>query len=389
VSKCDVFANTVSSAPNSNRPPAGARNLQLDVLRCVAVFLVIGAHIAIDNHEGVTGWLARWWHANGWLGVPIFFTLSGYLISGLIFDELRVRGDFRVGRFLIRRGFKLYPAYYVFLAYLIIVPWLKSLLSGRDALGSLASSLRDLWPNFLFLQNYIGPNPALHTWSLAVEEHFYLILPFLMLWLHRRGWIRGLTVIGLGSPLIFEVIRFGCRYAGDPYAAMPGMFATHLRLDGLGVGVGLRALQEYSPAVFQALGRWRWLWIGLATVLLLSNPIRYFPMTPMGSALLLLGSLHVRSIDFGPIGRVGMPVAQLAAGIGVYSYSIYLWHVTLLGIGSKYVFSILHLDTTQPGQWLLNRSLIVMFIIGGGCIMSRIVEWPLLRIRDRYFPRRT
>lgn len=98
-----------------------------------------------------------------------FFSLSGYLVCGLLFIEMRNSGTIDVSRFLIRRGLKIWPAYFAFVAYLVAVPLVK----GTATISSLVS---DYWPNVLFLNNYIGPNTALHTWSLAVEEHFYLLL---------------------------------------------------------------------------------------------------------------------------------------------------------------------------------------------------------------------
>ena len=364
------------------------RNLQLDVLRCIAILLVIGAHIKTDNFTGFTGWLARTWQTNGWLGVPIFFALSGYLISGLIFDELRVRNDFRIGRFLIRRGFKLYPSYYLFLAYLVAMPFLKDILAGRPALAGLRHSVAELLPNLVFIQNYVGNNPALHTWSLAVEEHFYLILPFLMLALFRRKHLNLLVILGLTSPVIFGFIKMAVALAGNPYGILSNSEGTHIWLDGLLMGVGLRALLEYAPGLFTALGRWRMAWLMAGVLILIFG--RYIPYlsTPaIGSTLLLLGALHLRADDFGFMTRIGAPVVGLMAWVGMYSYSIYLWHPTFMGIARKKFISYLQLDPSQPLDWFVNRTLIVIGIIAGGWMMARIVEWPVLRFRDRYFPK--
>jgi peptidoglycan/LPS O-acetylase OafA/YrhL len=364
------------------------RNLQLDVLRCIAILLVIGAHIKTDNFTGFTGWLARTWQTNGWLGVPIFFALSGYLISGLIFDELRVRNDFRIGRFLIRRGFKLYPSYYLFLAYLVAMPFLKDLLDGRQALAGLRQNVAELLPNLVFIQNYVGTNPALHTWSLAVEEHFYLILPFLMLAMFRRKHLHLLVILGLASPLIFGLMKMLLALAGDPYGILSNSKGTHIWMDGLLMGVGLRALLEYAPGSFKALGRWRIASL-IAGVLVLAFG-RYIPYvsTPaIGSTLLLLGALQLQADDFGFMQRIGAPGVRLMAWVGMYSYSIYLWHPTFMGIARKKFISHLQLDPSQPLDWFVNRTLIVIGIIAGGWFMARIVEWPVLRFRDRYFPK--
>jgi len=81
------------------------RNKRLDILRCIAVFLVM------LNHGGVWPAVAH----NGWVGVDLFFVLSGFLISGLLFSEYKARNSINFKRFFIRRGLKIYPAFYVFL----------------------------------------------------------------------------------------------------------------------------------------------------------------------------------------------------------------------------------------------------------------------------------
>src|SRR4051794_9386622 len=136
---------------------------------------------------------------------------------------MRRRKSIDIKRFLIRRGLKSWPAYFVFLRYLVIMPILK----GTTPLSTLLS---DYWANVFFLQNYVGPNPAGHTWSLAVEEHFYLALPFLLLALIRLGLMSWIAPLFLLAPLIGTVLRIICAAWRDPYIHnFPhGMAATHL-----------------------------------------------------------------------------------------------------------------------------------------------------------------
>ena len=166
--------------------PGSSRNLQLDVLRGVAVLLVFGRHLELPEPDGLAGIAARVWFRIGWLGVDLFFVLSGFLIGGLLLTEHARHGRIDVGRFLIRRGLKIYPAYLVFIGYLVCMPLLKVALRGDDPVPVLAAQWQLYWPNLLFLQNYIGTNPAGHTWTLAVEEHFYLLLPWLLVALAAR-----------------------------------------------------------------------------------------------------------------------------------------------------------------------------------------------------------
>src|SRR5688572_11329479 len=102
--------------------PDSKRNLQLDVLRGVAILLVFGRHLEIPRPEGMMGTFAEVWYRLGWIGVDLFFVLSGFLIGGLLVTELQKHGRIDVTRFLVRRGLKIYPAYLVFIGFLMLMP---------------------------------------------------------------------------------------------------------------------------------------------------------------------------------------------------------------------------------------------------------------------------
>jgi peptidoglycan/LPS O-acetylase OafA/YrhL len=366
------------------RAMARGRSVQLDVIRAAAILLVIGAHLTIATPVGIVGLIAGIWHEWGGFGVPLFFTLSGYLVGGLLISELRRRGSIDITRFLIRRGLKIYPAYFVFLAYLVAMPTLK-------ATVTLPTLFSDYWPNVVFLQNYIGPNPAGHTWSLAVEEHFYLTLPFLLLAFIRLRLWRWIALLCLLAPLVGTLARMISAALGDPYIHnFPStMAATHLCVDGLLVGVGVRALAEFSPDRFASLHAWRWplLVAGLAIAAVAALPmstfmgvplLRILPITATSATALLIGVLHLRLAGWGP---------SAVAWIGKYSYGIYLWHVTIIGF-------VGHFIATWPGEgqiahWVIAATLTTAAAVLFGAFMSHLVEWPVLALRDRLFPSRS
>src|SRR6476620_2082145 len=120
------------------------RNQSLDVLRGIAVLLVIGHHYVPPDQESIL-------HVGG-MGVDLFFVLSGYLICNLLLSEIRVNGHVKTGRFLIRRGLKIYPAFYMFL--ILSIPLVDP------------QNRAKLLPEFLFLQQYL-PHVWQHTWSLS------------------------------------------------------------------------------------------------------------------------------------------------------------------------------------------------------------------------------
>ena len=119
------------------------RNLGLDLLRLFAVVLVLGRHLSLPTKSGI---FLDAWRTGGWVGVDLFFVLSGFLISGLLFREYQQQGRIHLKRFLVRRGFKIYPPYYVLVAVTLFVFVSEGRpISNRHLLGTL-----------FFLNNYLG-----------------------------------------------------------------------------------------------------------------------------------------------------------------------------------------------------------------------------------------
>ncbi|MGI8788913.1 MAG: acyltransferase family protein, partial [Pyrinomonadaceae bacterium] len=215
---------------NSNSP---TRLPQLDFLRAVAVILVIGNHSRVCPPEAnfYLNKITSVWYRGGWTGVDLFFVLSGFLVSGLLFNEYRKRGTIDLKRFLIRRGFKIYPAFWL----LIFVTLAVTILNGEAIYrGGFLSEL-------LFIQNYHS-GVWQHDWSLAVEEHFYIFLTFLffvILFFGKRTKRNSFAFI----PTLFFSIAAVCllfRFITAVYVPFQydvNIEQTHLRIDSLFFGV--------------------------------------------------------------------------------------------------------------------------------------------------------
>jgi peptidoglycan/LPS O-acetylase OafA/YrhL len=371
----------------------------LDFLRGLAILLVIGRHLEMPRPGGPLGAAADLWFTIGWLGVDLFFVLSGFLIGGLLISEHQKYGRINVGRFLFRRGLKIYPPYFVFLAYLILMPTLKAIRAGSDGWATFAVEWGRYWPNLLFLQNYVGTNPAGHTWTLAVEEHFYLALPFALAALVSLGRMRNLPALAASLVPICLALRFLSVWTNDPFAVK--MSASHLRLDALMFGVSLRAIAAYYPDLFARARQWRlpllaaWLLLWLPNVFLNpSNPwVRTLGLTGtfLGSAACLLATYQTHASDFGRFAPVMTRIASAVAWVGVYSYGIYLWHVTTMGILERIaagrIFNMF--GSVSQLAWLISACVVSAGAILVGVILSKLIEWPVLRFRDRFFPSRS
>jgi peptidoglycan/LPS O-acetylase OafA/YrhL len=360
---------------------------QLDMLRGVAILLVLGHHM--DKYTPGTAWappaVVQAWLTGGWMGVDLFFVLSGFLVAGLLFAELKKHSNVQVGRFLLRRGFKIYPAFYAFL----LVTLVGVLLTGAGV----------HWAAFLceacFVQNY-GPSIGDHTWSLAVEEHFYLLLSLFVL-----AQLRFTNRLQLSTLAVaFVVIASGCLAArlwvswSAPYVNRTHLFPTHLRLDALLFGVLLSYLYHFrGPALAERVrrGRYALLLLGIALVapsFFLDIAQSFYlhtaglTCTYLGFGAILLVAVFWPGAGPRPLRR---PAALLAV-IGFYSYSIYLWHLA----AKSWVLTLVRVTVGdgRPLPYLAELGIYVLGSVVVGIVLAKLIEAPFLRWRDRLIPSR-
>ena len=373
------------------------RNLQLDCLRGIAALLVIGVHFHWHVPEGHPLWyLEALWRRVGLVGVDLFFVLSGFLIGSLLLSEIKKYGHIDISRFLIRRGFKLYPVYYVFIGYCIVRLATKAHSEGGDFSPALWASGREFVTSILFIQNYIPPCPAGHTWSLAVEEHFYIVLPFVLAFLGARRVWKWMVPICLSAVPVCLVLRIisvvqQTSQSQITIGTQLNSAATHLHFDGLMVGVALAVVAINSPQRFVSLGRFPNALIagGIVLWMLALLPLGYplywgtlgFTLRVVGSAAILIGvcSQH---------GHVE-PKRGLLARIGSCSYAIYVWHTTVMGITEKalggFLTDRLH---SPPLRWVVMSVVLIVCCVLAGAVVTLLIERPCLALRDKWLPSR-
>jgi len=359
------------------------RLIGLDLLRLLAVVLVLGAHL-----EPVPGdWASplrpavEKWRAGGGLGVDLFFVLSGFLVSGLLLTEYKKRGEISISRFYMRRAWKIYPSFYVLIAFSLLYHWLVAGERVRP---------KPFLAEAFFLQSYLQGFWN-HTWTLAVEEHFYVLLPLLLLLLAKRGRraadpFRALPYLVLASSVGFLAVRAVNFAVRDEYRLIKHAFATHLRLDSLFFGVAIAYAYHFHHARFCRTFRpWRYALIaaGAATLgglMIWQGAVAAWYVHTLGFTQFYLGAAGVLvGVLMCEIPRNA--VTGLLAAVGSYSYSIYLWHMAIMR------WAVPHLQETLSWQGRTALYLGGAFVIG--IAMAKLVELPTLRLRDRLYPPRT
>src|SRR6266542_7101735 len=227
----------------------------LDLLRALAIIVVVIYHAALSGFK-LPGRVDRF----GWIGVDLFFVLSGYLIGGQLLAPLARGNKINLGRFFARRVLRIIQAYFTVLAIYFLLP------SWREY----PDMSQPLWKFLLSVQNIAlhGGTAFSHAWSLAVEDQFYLALPFLLLFLYRRSRLAVivpcLIVIGGIGLRAFLAAQNPSVDGGVSFRGFQAWiyYPTWTRLDPLVFGVALAAIEKFRPQWWRRLTNSTiWLWV--------------------------------------------------------------------------------------------------------------------------------
>lgn len=366
----------VQHPPVSLDPRFAARERQpgLDLLRAVAVVFVVLYHA---GNFGFT--LPHDWQRFGWIGVDLFFVLSGYLIGGQLLGPLARGVTPNLKRFFRRRALRILPAYLVVLAIYFLFPSLREW-----------PQIPPLWKFLAFVQNLDlhGGTAFSHAWSLSVEGQFYVVLPFLLVRIPRWSVIRialPVAVIVFGLALRATLAYLHPGVSGVSPAAFQTLiyYPTITRLDPLVLGVCLAAIEKSRPGWWEILtASATWLWLpGIAAVIFglflgddtitIASSTWQFPLIALGMAALLICSVS----DHLPLRRVAVPGAAFLASV---AYSIYLSHKLAIHLVIQ-LCDRRNLPLTSAAAMSLNLSVILLF----GSVLFFAVERPFLQYRRR------
>ena len=345
----------------------------LDLLRASAIALVLVAHASF-MFLPLTHALEGWWML-GHLGVELFFVLSGFLIGGILVRQAKA-ARFGIGRFWVRRWLRTLPNYYLFLIInILLARWVDGTwpLAGRYA---------------FFLQNFAWPQPVffIESWSLAVEEIFYLIAPVLVLAFAARLTRRVSPLIWVTLAIVLATaIRIGYVLMLQPEWDLALRMVALVRLDAIGYGVLAVLLYEHAgqtvrrnAAAIAAIGA-----IGLALAIVL-----YFDLPKDTDLFARTGLFSLISASFAALlpvaanwqrSNLPAPIDASVRTLARWSYALYLCQLAVMRV----------MDATFAGHaqtfagCLLQALMFMMLSISCAALVYRYFELPILRWRDR------
>lgn len=338
----------------------------IDGLRTLAVVPVVLFHLGMTALPG------------GFIGVDVFFVISGFLITGIIMKDLEA-GQYSVLKFYQRRIMRIFPALFFMLAFVLVVSLfayygstdLKSV--GLQVIfSSIFASNFYFWSEAGYFTAAAETQPLLHTWSLAVEEQFYIIFPILLYFLHKFGkkyliWtICALSALSIGSAIVLTYIH-------QPTA----FYLLPARAWELGAGALLSILRARSFG--SRIDSWL---AGVGALLILLPMMLYTSGTPPfpGWAAIFPVVGATLLVGWGSNGPVGLILtSRPIVYIGKVSFSLYLWHWPLI------VFYKSMINHTIDG-WAMVSIGIVSFV--AAVISTELVEKPFRTKRARAVPAR-
>ncbi len=365
------------------------RNAGLDVVRSTAILLVLVCHILLRTeifYDFGLSYHSR--HIIGWFGVELFFILSGFLIGKILIEDfiINFNGNSRavLSNFYKRRWFRTLPLYYLFLIInIIIVFFLSSFMTGFDR----GVFFKETAPYFLFLQNFSGfansDNLTLMrvSWSLVIEEWFYLLFPLFIIALRKifdktftKQKFLGFLILFIG---FITLLRVFCVLSSD-LCFFGVAHSVFLRLDTFAVGILLAYLHTFMPGIYSYIARKRFFITSIALIGVLWFVVLHyeknvfirifaFNLLPASIAVFIayIENLDIKKINF----------FNFTSKI---SYSLYLGHEPLL---NYFIFGLLSIRAIKiPFPAVLIIFLILAYITA--YISYSRYEKPIMDLRD-------
>lgn len=365
--------------------------LPLDGMRGIAILLVILVHSFFYNGKSLAGWLMNSLARAGWMGVTLFFVLSGFLITGILLDTHGKRNYLR--DFFARRFLRIFPLYFAFLgAYFWAVPCIPYV---RSNLSHPTPDTQILcWTYLVNMKGYFGgstPPPLDPLWSLAVEEQVYLVWPFLIAFVPKQK----LPALLIAGALLSLSWRVATRLTGRPielsYAWTPA------NLEAFAAGAMVAWLSRNSESKTLAVWGFRValasgflvaaMWVDQGSFNFWERPFRILTLGISGTTL-FFGAAIVCSVTRG---NMWWPNRMLSikwlCRCGKYSYAMYLFHASVIALISPLLFpgSMGYSHGKSLAKSILFTVIVLLVTFCAAQISWYTWEYPWLTLK-RYFP---
>jgi peptidoglycan/LPS O-acetylase OafA/YrhL len=349
----------------------------LDGLRTIAILLVINGHFntIFTGRYGENLYSRIPFVPNGWIGVDLFFVLSGFFIGGQLWKELLKEGTINIRRFIVRRGLRIWPLYFFTYFFVLIFFWHSS---AANEYG---------WPDVVFLVNYINHGIVLGGWSLSTEEQFYIVTPLLLYLFARKGKPEKVRACLWGVLMFVPLMRtvIWIYHTGNFFAHDPALFAKlyypfHTHCDGLVMGLIISNVWVNRRNKV-ATKRWRSLLLVLVgfIALVALRQLQHEVLIFTGLAL-FFGSL----VWFGLNTGVRLFQSRLFYWISRLSFGMYLNHPYLEKPVFYGVLPHLHLFAAGSiASQLLGTFLLSLASAAIAFVTFCLVEHPFLNLRTR------
>jgi peptidoglycan/LPS O-acetylase OafA/YrhL len=354
----------------------------LDFLRAMAIILVLLFHnLVLFPHPEWINHVGEF----GWIGVDLFFALSGFLIASQLFKKIVARHNLSIREFFIKRFFRIVPAYVVVLALYFCFPILRE-----------NPSLAPLWKYLTFTQN-LGldrntQSAFSHAWSLCVEEQFYLFFPLSLIALRyfksvSRGYILLISLFAFG----FLARFYAWNELVSPFLNTEMLstqwykwmyYPTYARLDGLLFGILVAGLFHFKPNLKDRIQNYGNLTLSIGLIVLsiaylicqeeksFNFALFGFPLVDLGCGFLVLAAISPSSILYHFNSRFFSTVATL-------SYSIYLIHKITIHVTQEQIYNF-GISKDSNTMLLLSTSTTILAAI----FLNKCIEKPFMQLRE-------
>jgi peptidoglycan/LPS O-acetylase OafA/YrhL len=337
-----------------------ARIPSLDGIRGLCMLAVLFEHSAGTRHFPVSAAAAGVW-SFGNLALMVFFVMSGFLITGMLLDEQAATGEVRLGRFYLRRTLRIFPPYFALLLFIGLAA----------SLGWVQATPRDLAHAASYTSNYYLDRSWVvgHTWSLSVEEQFYLLWPLVLVFAGTRRAV----LIAAATVLLLPLVRVGewelWRSAGD---GIGHRFETIA--DAIAIGCVLACVRPrlHRIGAYRAVLESRWFLV-VPLLAVVANMMHDHPLVAFAVSITVMNVCIVLMLDWAmtfPDGRVGRVLNfHPLMFLGLLSYSGYLWQQVFLNRYSDALINTFPLNVTLA--------------LAAALFSYYIVERPALLLRKR------